>query len=154
MASNPTTTLTSLLRDSSITDHDEILKASNAVLKTSKGNTEALHTRVVALLKLDRFEDALRAMDDGGDKLAAKCVLEKAYALYKTGQLTEAATLVANAKGTDERALKHVQAQVAYRDERFEEAANIYIALSRKHGGVDFEENDLRINGLAADAQL
>lgn len=154
MASNPTATLTSLLRGSSITDHDEILKASNAVLKTSKGDIEAHHTRVVALLKLDRFDDVLRAMDDGGDKLAAKCVLEKAYALYKTGQLSEAAALVADSKGGNERALKHVQAQVAYRDERFKDAANIYAELTGKAGGVDGEENDLRINGLAADAQL
>jgi len=70
-----------------------VLKAANAVLKSSKINPEALHTRVVALLKLDRFNDALRALDDGGDKLAETCVLEKAYALYKTGQLAKAEEL-------------------------------------------------------------
>jgi len=151
MAANPTATLTSLLRSSTIEDHEEILKAVNAVLKASRNNADALQTRVVALLKLDRFDDALRALDDGGDKLAERCVLEKAYALYKTGQLAEAERL---AKGANKRGLKHVAAQVAYRAEKFEDAARIYQELSSQSAAIEGEENDLRINSSAADAQL
>ena len=151
MTSNPTATLTSLLRSSTIEDHEEVLKAVNAVLKTSKNNLEGLHTRVVALLKLDRFHDALRALDDGGDKLAERCVLEKAYSLYKTGQLAEAEKLV---QGSDNRGLKHIAAQVAYRAEKFEDAASIYKELSALGAPTEGEENDLRINSAAADAQL
>ncbi|KAK0118728.1 Signal recognition particle core component [Cadophora gregata] len=151
MASNPTATLTSLLRGSTIEDHEEVLKAANAVLKSSKPSSDALHTRVVALLKLDRFDDALRALDDGGDKLAEQCVLEKAYALYKTGQLAEAERLASGAK---KRGLKHVAAQVAYRAEKFEDAARIYQELSSQSAAIEGEENDLRINSSAADAQL
>lgn len=148
---NPTATLTSLLRESSIEDHEEIVKACNAVLKSSKGNLDALHTRAVALLKLDRFDDALRSLDEGGDKLAEKCVLEKAYALYKTGKLEEAEKLV---QGSTERGLKHIAAQVAYRAERFEDASDIYKELSAQAAGIEGEENDLRINSSAIDAQL
>jgi signal recognition particle subunit SRP72 len=144
-------TLSSLLRSASIDDHDEVLKAANAVLKTSKNNPEALHTRVVALLKLDRFDDALRALDDGGDNLAERCTLEKAYALYKTGQLAEAEKL---AQGQDKRGLKHIAAQVAYRAEKFEDAAIIYKELSAQAAPISGEENDLRINSAAVSAQL
>lgn len=151
MTSNPTATLTSLLRSSSIEDHEEVLKAANAVLKTSKNNNDALHTRVVALLKLDRFDDALRALDDGGDKLAEHCVLEKSYALYKTGKLAEAEEL---AKDADQRGLKHIAAQVAYRAEKFEDAARHYKDLSGQPAAIEGEENDLRINSSATDAQL
>ncbi len=151
MASNPTATLTSLLRESTIEDHDEVLKAANAVLKASKNNPDAIPTRVVALLKLDRFDDALRALDDGGDKLAERCVLEKAYALYKTGKLAEAEEL---AQGAKKRGLQHVAAQVAYRAENFEDAARIYKELSAHQGPIEGEENDLRINSSAINAQL
>ncbi|RDW65340.1 signal recognition particle subunit SRP72 [Coleophoma crateriformis] len=154
MASNSTATLTSLLRSSSITDHDEVLKAANAVLKSSKNNPDALHTRVVALVKLDRFEDALRALDDGGDQLAERCTLEKAYALYKTGQLAEAEKLASSSLSGKNRGLKHIAAQVAYRGEKFEDAAQIYKELSAESVGIEGEENDLRINGAAVDAQL
>lgn len=151
MASNPTATLTSLLRGSTIEDHEEVLKAATAVLKSSKTNQNVLHTRVVALLKLDRFDDALRALDEGGDNLAERCVLEKAYALYKTGQLAEAEELAQNAS---RRGSKHVAAQVAYRAEKFEDAARMYQELSAQPAAIEGEENDLRINSSAADAQL
>jgi signal recognition particle subunit SRP72 len=151
MAANSTATLSALLRGATIEDHDEVLKAANAVLKTTKNNPDALHTRVVALLKLDRFDDALRALDDGGNKLAERCTLEKAYALYKTGKLAEAEKL---ALGQDDRGLKHVAAQVAYRSEKFEDAARIYKALAAQTAPIEGEENDLRINSAAADAQL
>jgi signal recognition particle subunit SRP72 len=148
---NPAATLTSLLRSTTIDDHEEVLKATNAVLKSSKGSLDGLHTRVVALLKLDRFDDALRALDDGGSNLAARCTLEKAYALYKTGQLAEAEEI---ARGSGNRGLKHVAAQVAYRAEKFEDAAKIYKELSGETGPIEGEENDLRINSAAVDAQL
>jgi len=150
MSSNTTATLIALLRGSTIEDHEEVLKAANAVLKTSK-TPDALHTRVVALLKLDRFDDALRALDEGGDKLAERCILEKAYALYKTGKLDDAEAL---AQGQQRRGLKHVSAQVAYRAEKFEDAAKIYKELSAESGPIEGEENDLRINSSATDAQL
>jgi signal recognition particle subunit SRP72 len=155
MASNPTARLSSLLASSTIEDHEEVLKAVNAVLKASKSNQEALHTRVVALLKLDRFEDALRAFDDGGDKLAQRAALEKAYALYKTGQLEDANKVIQNsASDSSSRGLKHVAAQVAYRAENFEDAATIYKTLSVQDAAIEGEENDLRINSAAVDAQL
>ncbi|QSZ37758.1 hypothetical protein DSL72_008857 [Monilinia vaccinii-corymbosi] len=148
---NPTATLTSLLRNSSLTDHDEILKATNAVLKTSKSDPNALHARAVALLKLDRFDDALRALDDGGDKLASQCILERAYALYKLGKLADAAEVCKEGNG---RGLKHVAAQVAYRAERFGDAEEIYKQLVNDGAQIEGEDMDLRINGLAVDAQL
>lgn len=148
---NPTATLTSLLRSTSLTDHDEILKATNAVLKTSKLDSNALHARAVALLKLDRFDDALRALDDGGDKLTSQCILERAYALYKTGKLEDAAKVC---REGNSRGLKHVAAQVAYRAERFRDAEEIYKQLVDEGAQIEGEDMDLRINGLAVDAQL
>lgn len=79
------------------------------------------------------------------------CVLEKAYALYKTGQLIEAEKLV---QGANKRGLKHIAAQIAYRGEKFEEAARIYKELSESEAPIEGEENDLRINSSATDAQL
>lgn len=146
-----TASLSTLLQSSTIDDHEEILKAANAALKSSKKDLEALHTRVVALLKLDRFHDVLRALDDGGDKLAERCVLEKAYALYKTGQLHEAEALVRESRG---RGLKHVAAQTAYRLENFEDAARFYRELAEEEAWDENEGNDLRINSSAVDAQL
>lgn len=99
----------SILQQTSLDDHEERLKAANAALKKSRHDVDALHVRVVALLKLDRYEDALRAFEDGGDTLRARAPLEHAYALYKTGDLTEAEKIAKTAKG--DRGLQHVEAQ-------------------------------------------
>ena len=76
------TALTSLLKRTHIEDHAEILKAADSALKQSKGDLQTQHVRVVALLKLDRFDDAVKAVSAGGDQLKQQASLEYAYALY------------------------------------------------------------------------
>ncbi|KAJ1329165.1 signal recognition particle subunit SRP72 [Microdochium nivale] len=154
--SDSTATLAKLLGASSIDDHEEILKAANAAIKASKKgaeNTDAQHTRVVALLKLDRFDDALRAIAEAGSALESQAFLEKAYALYKTGQHDEADKVLKSGGGSS-RASRHLSAQIAYRAERFEAAAKLYVELEADHNGIEGEENDIKINRLAAHAQL
>ncbi|KAI1079251.1 hypothetical protein F5B20DRAFT_170592 [Whalleya microplaca] len=153
---DPAATLASLLRSSTIQDHDELLKAANAAIKASKSDLNAHHTRVVALLKLDRFDDALRALAEGGHTLEKECVLEKAYALYKSGQHEDAEKTLESASDTSKssRAFRHLAAQIAYRAEKFSDAAEAYHHLSRAPGGLSGEENDVKINLLAASAQL
>lgn len=109
MAATPTQSLSALLRRSTIEDHDEVLRACNSALKTSKTDIEAQHVKIVALLKLDRYEDALRVFEDGGEKLKERLPLERAYALYKQGKYVEAEKVTQLAGG--ERGLKHVEAQ-------------------------------------------
>ncbi|KAI3587689.1 hypothetical protein IWW34DRAFT_9904 [Fusarium oxysporum f. sp. albedinis] len=151
MPQDPAAALSALLRQSSIEDHDEALKIANAALKANKNDVDSQHTRIIALLKLDRFDDALRAIADGSPALHARIALENAYALYKTGKLDEA-TSVLQAFGLEKkRSLQHVAAQVAYRAERFDEACNIYSRLLDTDPAD--EENDISINLRAAFAQ-
>ncbi|OAA44937.1 signal recognition particle protein [Metarhizium rileyi] len=150
MPQTPATNLSALLRGATIDDHDEILKAANAALKVNETDELAQYTRVVALLKLDRFSDVSRAISQGGTKLEASCVLERAYALYKLGELDEAANVIASS-GIHKRSLSHVAAQIAYRAENFDEAQSIYDRLLASN--AEEETNDLRINIKAAQAQ-
>ncbi|KAL2266518.1 hypothetical protein VTJ83DRAFT_5870 [Remersonia thermophila] len=154
--------LNSLLGRPDIQDHDEALNIASAAVRAAKGRpadlAAAQHTLVVALLNLDRFDDALRAIAEAGDALADTCALEKAYALYKTGDL-DAAEAVLRRAGIDSpaahRGLKHLAAQIAYRAEKFDQSAAAYRHLAANHGGAQHgEENDLRINLAAANAQL
>lgn len=150
MPQDPAAALAALLRPASIVDHDEVLEAANAALKTNKSDELAQHTRVVALLKLDRFDDAYRTITKGGIKLESTCTLEKAYALYKLGKLDEAITVLGSA-GLHKRGLTHMAAQVAYRAERFDESQSIYSRLvdAEYHA----EDHDININIQAAQAQ-
>ncbi len=156
--------LNSLLRNTSVQDHAEALSIATAAVRAAKGRgadlATAQHTRVVALLNLDRFDDALRAIAEGGDALAAACTFEKAYALYKTGDLDAAEAVLRDAEAnaatpSAQRGLKHVAGQVAYRAERFHDASTIYRHLAADDAAANYgEDNDLRINLSAANAQL
>lgn len=141
--------LTSLLKQTDIDDHEEILRAANATLKQSKSNLDAQHVKVVALLNLDRYEDAVRAVETGGHELKQRARLEHAYALYKSGRPAEAAD---TARDGAERGLKHVEAQARYRIEDFVKAAELYRELGTELAGD--VEADLRVNTGATDAQL
>ncbi len=101
--------LNALLKRTTIEDHAEVLEACNANLKQSKGDIEIQHAKSVALLKLDRYEDALQALEAGGDRLKQKARFEWAYALYKIGDY-ERATTIANGVA-DQRGASHVEAQ-------------------------------------------
>lgn len=109
MAATGIPSLSTLLNRTTLDDHEEVLKACNASLKQSKGDLEALHVKAVALLKLDRYTDALRIFEEGGDKLKERGLLERAYALYKVGDL-EAAKRFAKSV-SDNRGARHVEAQ-------------------------------------------
>jgi len=102
-------TLHALLELTTIDDHEEVLKTCNAALKQSKNDINLLHIRFVALLKLDRYDDALRVLEESGDKLKQKAKVERAYALYKLGELDEAKSIAKSV--ANDRGARHVEAQ-------------------------------------------
>ena len=104
--------LSALLKQGSIDDHEEVLNACNAALKTSKNNAELLHVKLVALLKLDRYNDALRILEEGGNKLKETVKVERAYALYKIGKLEEAKAIAQEV--TEGRGARHIEAQAVW----------------------------------------
>ncbi|KAH9867988.1 hypothetical protein IAQ61_007295 [Plenodomus lingam] len=146
-----TKSLSSLLAQASLDDHDEVLKAANAAIKKSKGDEEAQHVKAVALLHLDRYEDALKVFEDAKG-LRQKAQFEYAYALYKTGNAAKAVEVAEAAGSVMGRGMKHMLAQAAYRSEKFAQAARVYRELASQP--VQDEEYDIRINSGAVDAQL
>ncbi len=107
-AANPHS-ISALLQKYSLDDHEEILKACNAALAKSKSDVAAQHAKAVALLKLDRYEEALHVFESTGKNLKETAPLEYAYSLYKNGKSKEAADVAARLK--DGRAARHVEAQ-------------------------------------------
>src|ERR1700748_3729619 len=96
MAATTTPLLTALLKKSTLDDHDELLKASNAALKKSRTDLEAQYVKVIALLKLDKYEDAVKFVEDNGDTLKGRAAFEFAYALYKVGLFEKAVEVASN----------------------------------------------------------
>ena len=90
-------------------DHDEVVRLCNAALKGGSAKDPDVQTcKAVALLKLDRFDEALQLFEDAGSSFKRAAPLEYAYALYKSGELEKARD---TAKGLDSRAARHLVAQ-------------------------------------------
>ncbi|KAH0608288.1 uncharacterized protein H6S33_002340 [Morchella sextelata] len=162
MAHYTPASLESLLKNLTLTDdeadHEEILRHCDGLLSTSKAHPRALHTKIVALLSLDRYDDAIKVIESAdGQAVAETATLERAYCLYKLGRLQEAeeaARKAADGGDRNKRGLRHVEAQAAYRSERFVHAAKIYKELADGMTQVDNEDYDLSVNTTAADAQI
>lgn len=150
MSPPPAPDLTSLLKRTTIEDHNEILQASNAALKSSKNDIGIQHVKAVALLKLERYEEVIRFIEESGQSLQEQASLEYAYALYKSGRWHDAAEIAT--KQDKLRGSQQLEAQSRYRAEQFREAADIYKTLSQSPQiGEDF---DLKVNESAVNAQL
>ena len=104
-----TESLTALLQKSSIDDHEEVLKNCNAILKKSKLDLSTKHIKAIALLKLDRYDEALEVFVSGGKPLQDTSPLDYSYSLYKAGKSDEAARVAAQIQ--DEQGARHVEAQ-------------------------------------------
>ncbi|KAF2763432.1 hypothetical protein EJ05DRAFT_472340 [Pseudovirgaria hyperparasitica] len=144
--------LAALLSKTKLDDPEDVLRAANEALKKNRTNPEALHVKAIALLKLDRFEDALNVFEDGGNKLQETAALGYSYALYKAMELEKAEEVASKAEQS--RGISHVLAQTLYRAEKFDQSAKLYSQLSSQGPEQEEEENDLRINSGAVDAQL
>lgn len=140
--------LAGLLQKATIDDHDEILRASNAALKKSNSDTQAQDVHVVALIKLDRFEEAHKFIEQTGTALKQRLPLEYAYVLYKIGHLQAAADVVAKSSG---RGALHLEAQAQYRLENSAKVLEVYQKLEKDR--LADEEYDLKVNRAGAEAQ-
>jgi signal recognition particle subunit SRP72 len=128
MASS-TPDLATLLRQTNLDSDADILKATNVALKKSKSDELAQRTKVIALLKLDRYTDAVKAFEDGGNELKDLAPVEYAYALWKTGDLEKAKTVVEK-HGTGNRGLEHVAAQTVSRSSHHHQSLTLNPVLS------------------------
>ena len=159
MAYTPAT-LSALLRDLSVSSdvpkHTEILKHANNVLKTNKSHSEALHTKVVALLHLDRFDDVVKTLTQTPLEQAK---FELAYALYKSGKWEAAEEVAREAQKVREvrekvrRGLAHVEAQAV----RFITSILFYSiswrSTRRGRGGEGRGEKNMLVSFGVADSE-
>ncbi|KAK5069561.1 Signal recognition particle subunit SRP72 [Lithohypha guttulata] len=141
-------TLASLFKKSTIDDPAEALKACEATLRETSDDSQAQQTKAVALLKLERYQDALQYFEQTAS-LQGSIPEVYAYCLYRAGKFEEAVKVASAVE--DSRGAHHITLQAAYRAEDWDAANKACLALSKSK--VQKEEFDLRINKLALDAE-
>lgn len=121
------------------------------VLAIVPQDQRAFHCKVVALIQLQRFEDALTLL--GAPRHAAQAatlVFERAYVLYRLDRPADALKALEGAGTTGDTRLAELRAQVLYRLERHADCLAAYRALLRD--SVDEYEDERRTNLAAVQA--
>ncbi len=84
---------------------------------------KAFHCKVVALIHLDKFDEAYTSIERNPD--ASDLIFEKAYCEYRMNKLTEAYETLSKCKEMGNKE-KELLAQVTYRLEKYEESYDAY----------------------------
>lgn len=140
MAKNLTELLSTLKIHSQTEEHELVLKCAKEILALAPGDDSALHSMMVALIKLDRFDTCYKEFEKKPE-LKTKYVKEYAYVLYQLQKVDELAQLE-----SADVTVEHSLAQALYKTDQFDRSAELY-----KHLLVqDSEETqDIQVN-LAA----
>ena len=89
-------------------DYDRVLEIADQVLKSSPTDTRAAKEKITALIKLDRYKEALTFLTEATFLKDDETVLERGFCLYKEGKCAEAEEVL---KTTSGRAVEHIRGQ-------------------------------------------
>ncbi|KAI8051283.1 hypothetical protein BDF22DRAFT_692999 [Syncephalis plumigaleata] len=141
--------------DTSIADGDysRVLECCDQLLKLDSQDTDALRAKLVTLIRLDRYHEALKFLDIGmPPAMARERVFERAYCLYRLERLADVEALFKTVDVTTSLQLTHLKAQVAYKMEDFPAAIKLYTILVDNTEKDNPNYSDLIANLIAAKA--
>ncbi|XP_045189095.2 signal recognition particle subunit SRP72-like [Mercenaria mercenaria] len=134
-------------------EYERALKCANKILQEDAGEVAAFQCKIVCLINLEKFGDALTAINR--DKSVQSAVrFEKAYCEYRLNRTQEAiTTLRAGGDNLDNRC-KELLAQVLYRLEQYEECYRLYRDLIKNSQDEFDEERETNLSAVLASLQL
>src|SRR6266496_3976057 len=89
-------------------DFERVLAISNEMLESSSNDTRAAKQKIIALIKLDKYKDALDFLNECTFLNEKDTILERGFCLYKLGKGNEAKQVLEEGSG---RAVQHVRTQ-------------------------------------------
>ena len=137
-----------------IQDWDKASKLCNKILNIAPSDGLAFHCKIVCLLQMQKFQDALKQINDPGNQKFDSLDLsfEEAYCHYRLNEALKALQVLDKNMGTSKKeGPKHreLRAQILYRLERFSDCFDIYRDII-KNSMVDDEFEEERMTNLAA----
>lgn len=127
-------------------EHEGFLDCANKILAKKDSDQVAKRLKVTALIKLDRFKESYKEFQND-HQLKSQLPIHLAYTVYKLGKYEELPST------SSDRAIKHILAQAAYKQEDFDTVERIYNELQGDNEWVENEQFDLSVNQSAVAAQ-
>jgi tetratricopeptide (TPR) repeat protein len=94
-------------------EYDKALKMCDKILGIASDDQDALHCKLITLIRLEKYSDAL-ALLSRKFKGENKFLFERAYCLYRSNQLAQALEVIETAKQYSQQdvATRHLEAQL------------------------------------------
>ncbi|CAI5442781.1 unnamed protein product [Caenorhabditis angaria] len=143
--------ITDIARADTSGDYQKALQAANKLIRKFPKETFAFKCKLVALIQLSSWEEALTIIKKTPTHQMGNVSFEKAYIFYRQGDLDQALKELENCEKDDIRALE-LKAQIYYKQENFTEAYEIFRFLLKNHS--DDSDELRRANYLAVQARL
>ncbi|KAJ7683202.1 hypothetical protein B0H17DRAFT_942048 [Mycena rosella] len=136
--------------------HSNAIRTCDKILRLSPSDPDALQTKLFLLLTTDQAVAAITLIEslnaEGTKEL--QYTFERAYALYCLQKKDDARSALAqDAEGVDERGVRHLEAQLNYREGAYQAAFDIYNELLDSAPTAE-EQADILTNSQAASAHL
>uniref|UniRef100_A0A8D8W6P3 Signal recognition particle subunit SRP72 n=1 Tax=Cacopsylla melanoneura TaxID=428564 RepID=A0A8D8W6P3_9HEMI len=124
---------------------DKALKSANKILHSYPDEEKALQCKIVSLLQLNKFDDALQTFEKYS-KISENLQFEKAYCHYRLSNIKKALEIIDESNDNSLR-MKELKAQVLYRLENYEDCYKVYKEVIKN---THDEYEDERETNLAA----
>lgn len=135
-----------------VSDYKQALKIANKIIHSKEGNKDdkAMHCKVVCLIYLNQFEEALKFIQSTPE-IDGILIFEKAYCQYRLRQTDKALDTINDAEKLDIR-LMELKAQILYKLGFYEDALGLYKKLVKEC--ADDYEDERKANLLATSASI
>jgi signal recognition particle subunit SRP72 len=132
-------------------DYERALKIANKMIRQYQKETYAYKCKLVSLIQLGLINEAFDFLKKTPAEQMGDVAFEKAYVYYRRNENEQAEKELALANQIDPGVIE-LKAQLAYRQERFEEARNLLRELLRTYNDDDDELR--RANLIAMEVHL
>ncbi|KAI7899844.1 uncharacterized protein BX663DRAFT_519681 [Cokeromyces recurvatus] len=138
--------------------NDELcLEICEKLIKLNPNDQLALQCKVVSLIRLEKYKDALTIIARQFKNSDIDLSYEKIYCYYRTNQLMPAMELLNELKSKQKNvdpSLSYLEAQLLYSQGQFEKAVEVYESLLKSTGKNNHLHDEIQVNLLAAKAGL
>ncbi|CAH1153398.1 unnamed protein product [Phaedon cochleariae] len=128
-------------------EYERALKAANKILGVSPHEFDAFHCKIVCLIHLSKFDEAISLMNKNPQYLQG-LIFEKSYCYYRVNKPGDALQVIEASEQELDFRVKELKAQILYRVEDFESSVAIYHDVIKNIHNDDYE--DERYTNLSA----
>ncbi|XP_039283174.1 signal recognition particle subunit SRP72 isoform X1 [Nilaparvata lugens] len=133
-------------------DYERALKSAHKVLHHYQDEEKAFHCKIVCLIQLSRFQDALQAFSKQ-PKFAESMIFEKAYCQYRLNNTLDALKTVESCNEVTLK-IKELKAQILYRLERYEECFDVYRDVVKNSNDEYEDERETNLSAVIANLSI